>query len=73
MQLLNSDYMPAKSVKRTRAAVLHVMTTPAMLKAWRQRARDSGMSMREWVERSLINAPVLKVEIIEVVKAKEAS
>ncbi len=45
---------------RKRAAVLFVMTTPALLRQWRRRARESRMSLRAWVEHSLGNAPVLE-------------
>jgi hypothetical protein len=49
------------TAKRARSAPLHIMTTHATLKVWRQRARDSRMSLREWVERSLASAPVLEL------------
>ena len=45
---------------------------PAELATWRKRARQSGMSLREWVEHSLHAAPALAAETTTIVRPKEA-
>jgi hypothetical protein len=60
------------AVKRKRAAVLHIMTTPTTLAVWRRRARESGMSLREWVERSLEHAPALEMRAQPIIQESDA-
>jgi len=51
----------AKKVKRKNSKPLHVMTTLDRFRTWQHRARTSGMSLREWVTRTLDSGPILQV------------
>ena len=48
------------------------MTTKEQFRAWRSKARTSGMTLREWVTRTLDSAPVLRVDV-KPVEAAEAA
>jgi hypothetical protein len=52
-----------KKVKRTNSHPLNVMATKDKLHTWRTKARTSGMTLREWVTRTLDSGPVLRVDI----------
>ena len=52
-----------KKIKRTNSQGLHVMTTPQRLRTWQNKSVRSGMSLREWVTRTLDAGPVLRIEV----------
>ena len=52
-----------KKAKRVNSSPLQVMTTKAQLHSWQNKARTSGMTLREWVTRSLNSAPVLRIDV----------
>lgn len=56
----------AKKVKRTNSKPMHVMTTKERLRTWQAKARASGMTLREWVTRTLDSAQILRVDVTPV-------
>lgn len=62
----------AKKVKRRHSQPLQVMTTKERLRTWQSKARTSGMTLREWVTRSLDSAPILRVDVKPVEAAEDA-
>ena len=55
-----------KKVKRRNSKPLYVMTTKERLRTWQAKARDSDMTLREWVTRTLDSAQVLRVKVTPV-------
>lgn len=52
-----------RTAKRTNDHALHVMTTRKRLDTWRRKARMSGMTLREWVTRTLDAGPIFRVDV----------
>lgn len=52
-----------KRYKRTHSYPLNVMTTKEQLRTWRDKARASRMTLREWVTKTLDSAPLLRVDV----------
>lgn len=64
--------MMMKKVRRANAHPLNVMATKDRIRTWRTKARTSGMTLREWVTRTLDSAPILRVDVKQVDEAKDA-
>lgn len=47
---------------------MQVHTTKDRVAQWRAKAEESGMSFKEWVERTLDDAPIYKITVTAVRK-----
>jgi hypothetical protein len=59
-----------KKVKRTNSKPLYIMTTKERLRTWQTKARESEMTLREWVTRTLDSAQILRIDVTPVQAVK---